>query len=158
VANHVYDRTYNQALLEARFGARYNTLNEGLYTFIDRTFTAVALLAGAGAFINLVAKLPGLTEIAGLAVAATAVIQALMHPGARAVEHRELARRFNLLLARAAKLDVTALDREIHEIRAGARDGFDSLNPVAQNEVLRNAGYTHQVPMRRWHKVLAFFT
>jgi hypothetical protein len=158
MSNELHGRTHYQTLLEARFGARYNELNEGLYRLLDRAFTALALLAAAGAFINLVAKIPGLTEIAGLGIAVAGIIQALMGPGGRSVEHRELGRRFHQLVARAPSLDVATLDREVNELRAGAPAGFEMLNPVAQNDVLRSAGHEQRVHVNFWHHLVAFLT
>jgi hypothetical protein len=152
-----YDRTHYQALLEAKFHARYNDLNESLYRQLDRILTATSLLAGAGAFVNLLTKVPGLTEIAGLIFSVAAIVQALSTPGVRAVEHRELARRFQQLVSQAPSLDLSALDRELNELRAGAPNGFESLNPIAQNDVLRSEGHAKLVRVSAWNEFLAFF-
>jgi hypothetical protein len=151
-----YGRTHFQALLEVRFGARYNELNEGLYRFVDRLLSAISLLAGAAAFLNLLVELDGLTEWAGLIIALSAIVQVLMAPAARMIEHRELARRFTQLAGRASRLELPELDAEITRLRAGAPGGFDALNPLAQANVLENAGYPRP-KVGWWGSFVGFF-
>lgn len=146
-----------QVDLEVRYGIQFNAANERLFRRLKFLFDFLSLFAGSAAFAGAIAKDPLLAGIAGLGLAALAIINQLIAPGEVAVRFNEAYRRFTNLDRRTHEMRPSEIRNAIGEIRADAPWGVSSLGAVAYNRnLLANGREDALMPVSRWQRFVAF--
>lgn len=150
-------RDFAEAVMDVRYGVRFNEMNERFYRRLDMTLTALSLIGGTAAVGSLLAPAPGLAALASIAVAGAAVCQAVLRPQASAVRHNEYRRRFADLDVRAPGLDLPALDAELRRLQGEAPAGLSGLALPAFARNLRSHGLDAsavEAEFGRWGRAL----
>lgn len=154
-----YERTHYMALMECRFGVRYNEMNAGLYLAIDRLLSILNLFFGAAVIGSAMKENPGIAATAGVIVVLVSIVQMVWSPARIGAEHREMFRGYTLLAAEAASLNLEQLDSRLAELRQMGPSGFDALNGPAQNDVLLSYGHADRVaPLSPGERLAAFLS
>lgn len=154
----MHPRSHYEAVLDVRYGLRFNELNERLYRRLDLLFGFVGLFGGTSAFVAVVGSAPVLAACASALVAASAVIERLVRPVEKAVAHAEFRRRFGDLDARSGALDLVAVDAELRRLQADGPLGFAALARPAFNANLRSNGRQDALtPESRLERFAAWF-
>lgn len=147
-----------QAIIEVRYGIQYNAANERLFRRLKLAFDFASLLSGTAAFGAAMASMPGLAAMAGVSVAALAIVNQLASPGEQALKYNEAYRRFTDLDCRAASMSVADIRAEISTIRAGAPWGVDALGSTAYNRTLLANGHEDgHLRLSGWQRFVGFF-
>lgn len=127
------NRTIYEATLDVRFGCHYNDMNARLYRRLDLCFGFVGLFGGSSAFIAALGQYRTLGVVAGATIAALAVVERLVRPVEKAIEHEECRRRFSDLDQRIDALDLPVLERELKRLQGSGPSGIHSLKIPAYN-------------------------
>jgi hypothetical protein len=152
------NRTIYEATLDIRYGCRFNDMNARLYRSMDFMFGFIGLFGGSGALIAAIGGYKALGVIAGALIAAVAVIERLVRPIEKAVEHDDAKRRYADLSARASEITLQELDKELTALQANAPSGFSALEIPAYNaNLLANGRPEYSVEASAWQKTIAFF-
>lgn len=134
------ERSKGEAILDVRYGARFGEMNERYYRHLDLFFGFVGLFGGTAVVVGVAATNPALSAISGGVVAACAVIERLVRPIEKALEHSAYKKRFADLDARSAKLSLEEIDAELRRLQMDAPVGPRSLAIPAFNANLRSNG------------------
>lgn len=134
-------REFGEAVMDVRYGVRFNEMNERFYRRLDMTLTALSLVGGTAAVGSLLAQLPSLAAFASIAVASVATCQAVFRPQEAALRHNEFRRRFADLDARAPSMDLQVLDAELRRLQGEAPAGLSGLALPAFARNLRSHGF-----------------
>jgi hypothetical protein len=148
------DRTKYEAILDIRYGQCYNDLNARLYRRLDLAFGFVGLFGGSGALIAALGEYKAAGVVAGALVAAVAVIERLVRPVEKAVEHDAAKKKYAALNISADDLVLAEIDRELKQLQADAPGGFRSLAKVAYNtNVTANGRPDYALGLTRWERL-----
>jgi hypothetical protein len=148
-------RTIEEATLDVRFGQHYNDLNARLYRRLDFGFGFVGLFGGTGAFVAALGEYRTLGLIAGAVLAASAVIERLVRPVEKAVEHDACRLRFADLDARIEQLALADVERELKRLQSTGPSGFHALKIPAYNvNLIANGRPDFVLNESRWAKFL----
>ena len=134
------ERSKYEAVLDVRYGFRFGEMNERFYRRLDLLFGFIGLFGGSAAVVGAIATYPILSLSSGAMVAAFAVIERLVRPVEKAIDHANYKKRFADLDARASKLSLDDLDSELRRLQADAPMGINSLAIPAFNANLRSNG------------------
>lgn len=144
------------AVLDVRYGARYGELNERLYRRLDLLFGFVGLFGGSAVVVGAVGSYPMLSALSGGIIAACAIVERLIRPVERAIEHRDFKKRFADLDARASAMSADDVEAELRRLQMEAPTGLSSLAIPAFNVNLRSNGREDAVvPESFWQRALA---
>lgn len=134
------ERSKYEILLDVRYGARFGELNERFYRRLDLLFGFIGLFGGSGAVVGAIGSYPVIAAICGALVAALAIVERLVRPVEKAIEHCAFKKRFADLDARALKMPVDDVEAELRRLQADAPLGIESLSMPAFNANLRSNG------------------
>lgn len=150
------ERSKYEVLMDVRYGARFGELNERFYRRLDVLFGFVGLFGGSGAVVGAVGSYTAVAAVSGALVAAFAIIERLVRPVEKAIEHSAFKKRFADLDARALKMQVDDIEAELRRLQADAPLGIDSLSMPAFNANLRSNGRDEEiVPESMWQRTIA---
>lgn len=127
-------------ILDVRFGARYGELNERFYRRLDVAFGFIGLFGGSAVVVGAFGSYPWLSGISGVLIAACAIIERLVRPVEKAIEHRDFKKRFADLDARAPSIAEAELQAALRRLQMEAPQGMASLAIPAFNANLRSNG------------------
>lgn len=153
-----YSRSTYEAILDVRYGQRFNEINEIFYRRLDLLFGFVGLAGGTAAFTGALTAAPVVAGVAGVAIAASAIIERLVRPVEQAVAFAEFRRRFAELDARAAGMTLADIDAELRRLQAAGPHGVTGLAACAYNRNLLSNGRPDAVmPLTGWERFLALW-
>jgi hypothetical protein len=151
-------RTKYEAILDVRFGQRYNDLNARLYRRLDLVFGFVGLFGGSGALIAAIAQDRAWGIATGALGAAVAVIERLVGAIEKAVKHDEFKRKYAELNVEADELELSEIERQLRQLQADAPSGFHSLLKPAYNvNVAANGRPDYALGLTRWERTVHLF-
>lgn len=148
-------RTHYEAVLDVRYGMRFNVLCERAYRRVDMLLTAVTVIGGSAAAVAWVNRSPEWAAASGLVLAVLSVLQVVAAPGRAAVEHRMAALEYARLDARAQGLALEQLDAELRLLQAQSPSGVALLAVPAFNANVRSAGREECVRALSWRERVA---
>lgn len=139
------ERSKFEAILDVRYGVRFGGMNERCYRHLDLFFGFVGLFGGTAVVVGVAASSPTLSAMSGGVVAACAIIERLVRPVEKALEHCACKKRFADLDARSAKLSLEEIDSELRRLQMDPPVGLSSLAIPAFNANLRSNGLDESV-------------
>lgn len=139
------DRSKPEAILDVRYGARFGEMNERYYRHLDTFFGFVGLFGGTSVVVGIAASNPTLSAMSGAVVAACAIVERLVRPVEKALEHCTCKKRFADLDARSAMLSLEDIDSELRRLQMDAPIGISALAIPAFNANLKSNGLENAV-------------
>lgn len=133
-------RTHYEAVLDVRYGVRFNAMCETFYNRLDGMLTFVTAVGGTGAAASYLNSNAGLAAASGIVLAAAAVLGLVISPARKAEQHGHAKRSFGLLASRANHLTLSQIDAELRALQSSFPAGLSSLANPAYNANLRTAG------------------
>lgn len=152
-----YERSLYEATLDVRYGVRFNELNQRFYQRLDLSFGFVGLFGGSFAFVGVITEHPVIAATAAALVAACAVLERLIRPVERALDHAAFRRRYADLDARTSGLDLSELDAELRRLQGEGPSGISGLSVPAHNlNLMSNGRGDVLIPQSAWQRFVAF--
>jgi len=149
-------RTHYEAVLDARYGVRFNELNERYYNRLDLMLGLITLAGGSAAVVSWANQSPGLAAAAGVVLAFVSLFGQLLCAPRKAEQHAAGRRAYADLDARAPGLTLEQVDAELRALQAALPSGIALLAMPAYNANLRSNGRgEHVQPMNRWERLAA---
>lgn len=162
------DRVHNLKFYFER-SMRYHEKRVAHYTFADKAFTAISLLAASAAVVQLTADNPG-GILLSVVVALASVASLLVQPAVMAALHARLRQQFNDLAEQVSvakplsEAQLAAIERQRMQIERDEPPVYRALDLICHNEVCKAWGrcdpanlyrlpwYMEMFPqLRRWN-------
>lgn len=148
-------RTHYEAVLDVRYGMRYNDLCERFYNRVDFLIGVVTLAGGSGAVVSAVNKDPAWAVVSGIVLAVLAIFGRLLGATRKAEQHGQAKKAYAALDARSHALAVEQVDAELRPLQASSPSGIRLLALPAYNANLRSNGRPELVQKLRFGERLA---
>ncbi|CCD28966.1 conserved hypothetical protein [Candidatus Glomeribacter gigasporarum BEG34] len=148
-----YPRTHYEAVLDVRYGWRFNELNERFYQRLDGLLGFICYFGGSATLIGVLAHHPVFTTIASLCVASAGVLNHLISASRKAYAHAIARAKYAALDARAPRLKLEELDAELKRLQGNSPNGIRALSMPAFNTNLLSNGRPDKIQsLTFWHK------
>jgi hypothetical protein len=150
------DRSKYEALLDVRYGARYAELNGRFYRRLGLFYGFVGIFGGTSVVVSVQTTNAQVALWSGALIAACSILDQLIRPTEKAIDHETAKKRFADLDARSTSLSLEAIDAELRYLQAESPAGIESLSATAYNANLRSNGWTEEAIKRSlWQKLVA---
>lgn len=142
-------RTHYEAVLDIRYGMRFNDLCARWYAKADGLLAFVSLMGTSTAVLSVVSSSPATATAAGIVLTAVGTISLLLAPGRKAEQHLQARKAYAELDARSQQRTLEELDVELRILQGTAPSGLALLARPAYNANLMTAGRPeYQMPLR----------
>ncbi len=151
-------RTYYEAVLDVRYGMRFNDLCERAYNRADMLLNVVLLVGGGTAAVAVFNSSDKATLASGVLLSLVSAVSLLLGASRKAEQHAQAKRAYAALDARAPGLSLRELDAELRLLQGSSPSGITLLANPAQNAMLRSAGRPELVvPLTRAERLMCAF-
>jgi hypothetical protein len=133
-------RTHYEAVLDVRYGMRYNDLCERFYNRLDFWISVLTVAGGSAAVLSAVIKDPEVAAYSGAVLAVIGIIGRQLGASRKAEQHGQAKKAYAALDAKSHALTVEQLDAELKPLQASAPSGIRLLALPAYNANLRTNG------------------
>ncbi len=130
-------KTKTQLHAEIRYALRLCGRTARLYRRVQTVATVLAIVGGSAAFAAVTGELPKWLTVAGailFAIAGAALVA--VRPADKAAQNEADVRRYQALLAKAAKMTDADLAEALEETHQGDAPEIESLRDVAYNDIV----------------------
>jgi hypothetical protein len=156
MADVIEPRTLGEAKLDARYGSLFHGLNARFFKRLQLLFAIISLVSGTAAFSLVFREDPTIGAIAGGILAILTIINQVVSPASRAIEHEAMAKRYGELVANTSLSTVAAFDAELEKLRSGDHSGLSVFERCAYNANVTAAGYeSWRMPLTAWQRFVS---
>lgn len=154
-------RNLAEAILDCKYGARFNEMNARLYRRMGSLFSILNIIGGSAIFSSAIAngEKSYLPLISGLIVFIVSILDYEIKPSEKSARCEFQRERFGQLLSSVSEeTTLQAFDKELHKLQTSGPTTFGTLEVPAFNANLLSNGFKENIVKANfWQKFISFF-